>query len=258
MGLASIGNVLNPKPTLRPVLTIILVLGVTLFVGALALTDFAVPLVEINNKVGNVAEIHGYVVALGHNVEDCKYYLVLVTNDRMEHIVISATADKNVVKESLLGRPVIIKAQVTDRKEDPKTKRVVVKLKILSIRSSKKQKSFKKIKGLAQSEYERGKADALKDLKANRPRYLQIGRPLSLDSKFSEILKDEYDIKFVGLGCAVVPRVAEHARGYNEVVVNEMKRRFGKDVIEAAWQKDREQRRKGTKESTKKAMNADK
>jgi general secretion pathway protein G len=110
-----------------------------LFGGTIAMADFATPFVEINNKVGDVSEAHGYVVALGHEVENCDYYLVVVTTDTREHVVLDATADKNVVKEALLGRPVLIKAKVVDRTQDPRTKRVLPKLHILSLKSSAKQ-----------------------------------------------------------------------------------------------------------------------
>ena len=67
---------------------------------------------------------------------------MIVTTDTMEHAVIYAITDKNVVKEALLGRPVIVKAEVIARKEDPKTKRVSVQLKILYVRSLEKQESI--------------------------------------------------------------------------------------------------------------------
>jgi len=133
-------NAPRAKGMLRSMLLGMLILAATFLIVRGTLADFATPFMEINNKVGDVSEAHGYVVALGHKVEDCKHYLVIVTTDCMEHIVIKSTADKNVVKEPLLGRPAIIRAEVTDRKEDPKTKRVVVQLKILSVRSSEKQK----------------------------------------------------------------------------------------------------------------------
>jgi len=119
--------------------TTILILWVGLFGGTIALADFATPFMEINNKVGDVSEAHGYVVALSHEVESCDHYLVVVTTDTMEHRVLDATADKNVVKEALLGRPVMIKAKVVDRTQDPQTKRVLPKLRILSVTSSAKQ-----------------------------------------------------------------------------------------------------------------------
>ena len=140
MDMIAIHNAPRAKRMLRSTLSGILFVAAILLIARGALADFATPFVEINNKVGDVSEAHGYVVALGHKVEECTYYLVIVTDDCMEHIVIESTADKNVVKEPLLGRPVIIRAEVTDRKEDPETKRVIVQLKILSVRSSEKQK----------------------------------------------------------------------------------------------------------------------
>ena len=133
-------NAPRAKGMLRSMLLGMLILAATFLIVRGTLADFATPFMEINNKVGDVSEAHGYVVALGDNVEECKYYLVIVGTDTMEHIVIKATADKNVVKESLVGRQAIIKAEVTARNEDTKTKRVVVQLKILSVRSSEEQK----------------------------------------------------------------------------------------------------------------------
>jgi len=114
-------------------------LGIPLLVATLLIVragdaDFATPFAGVNNEVGDVSEAHGYVVAMGPNVRDCKYYLVIVMTDCMEHVVMMATAEKGVVKESLLGRPVIVGAEVTGRKQDPKTKHVTVRLKILSLR----------------------------------------------------------------------------------------------------------------------------
>ena len=125
---------------LKSTLLGILFIAATLLIVRDTLADVATPFMEINSKVGDVSEAHGYVVALGHKVEECRHYLVIVTDDCMEHIVVTSTADKNAVKEPLLGRPAIIRAEVTDRREDPKAKRVVVQLKILSVRSSEEQK----------------------------------------------------------------------------------------------------------------------
>ncbi|MDK1022235.1 MAG: hypothetical protein QGD90_11445 [Candidatus Hydrogenedentes bacterium] len=123
-----------------------ILLGVSVLFAALiivpsALADGPTPFVEINNKVGDISEEHGYVVALGHKVEDSEYYLVLVVTDTMQHVVINATAEKDVVKESLIGREVIIRAEVTESRLDPNTKQPVVKLRILSVRSLEKRDS---------------------------------------------------------------------------------------------------------------------
>jgi hypothetical protein len=112
-----------------------LILTVAVPSGTRALADFATPFADINNEVGDISEGHGYVVALGH--ENAKHFLVIVMTDTLEHVVVRATADEGVVKEPLLGRPAIIKAEVVDRRQDTDG-RVTVRLKVLSVSSSKK------------------------------------------------------------------------------------------------------------------------
>ena len=129
---------------------------------------------------------------------------------------------------------------------------------ILASGCSRSEEFVEQSEARTQSEYERGKADAVADLKTARPRYFRTGKPLSADSKLPQILNDEYGVKLVGLGCVAVPPVAEHAKGYNEVVLKELNHRFGKDIIQAAWQKDVKQRERGIEKGTNKAMNADK
>jgi hypothetical protein len=109
-------------------------LGMGTLFATPAFADWATPFVEINNKLGDVSESHAYVVALGADVETCDHYLVVVTTDCMEHIVIRATAEPGVVKESLLGRPVLVRGKVVERKEDSETGRVSVELQILEMK----------------------------------------------------------------------------------------------------------------------------
>lgn len=137
MNVGSIRNMLKPNSAMMLMMAIMLSIAFALFVTPRAVADFATPFLQTADKVGDVSEEHGYVVALDLEMEDCKHYLVIVTNDNMQHIVIEATADKNVVKASLLGRQVTIKAQVAVREEDPDNKRVVLKLKILSVKPLK-------------------------------------------------------------------------------------------------------------------------
>jgi hypothetical protein len=73
--------------------------------------DFATPFVGINNKVGDVGMTHGYVV-----IEGPARFLVIVITDSMNHVVLRATAEKGVVKDSVLGREVRIKASVAKAK----------------------------------------------------------------------------------------------------------------------------------------------
>ena len=91
----------------------------------------------------------------------------------------------------------------------------------------------------ATPDYRRGKAEAEVDLKAGRARYFHVGQPLSADSPLAGILRKDYGLKLVGLGCSPVPPVGEHAKGYNETIVRELGKKFGPDFIKKAWEKDR-------------------
>lgn len=125
---------------------------------------------------------------------------------------------------------------------------LIIAVSILVTGCSRKADSSGQSVSEKQSDYERGKADALADLKAGRPRYFLSGKPLSADSKLVDILKDDYGVHLVCLGCVAIPPVAEHVKGYNEVVLSEMNHRFGKDIFQAAWQEDVEQRDRKAKE----------
>lgn len=105
----------------------------TLLVIGVARADFATPFVEIQNKVGDISEGHGYVVATSNDKEPAGF-LVIVLTDTMEHVVIRAKADPGTVKPSLLGRPVIVKAKITKRVEASGSKPPRVELKILNVR----------------------------------------------------------------------------------------------------------------------------
>ena len=59
--------------------------------------DFATPFVEVNNKVGDISEVYGYVIALSPNIEKCTHFLVIVTTDCMQHVVINATAKRGLI-----------------------------------------------------------------------------------------------------------------------------------------------------------------
>jgi len=96
-----------------------------------ARADFSTPFVE-NTKVGDVSKRHGYVVATS-NKKESKGFLVIVSTDTEEYVVIPATAEKGTVDNSLLGRPVVIEAEIVKRIESPKSKRVFVTLKIRSV-----------------------------------------------------------------------------------------------------------------------------
>ena len=116
-------------PRLIAPATAILILGVVCFISA-ARADFATPFVEINNKVGDVSTAHGYIVSLGD--ENAKHFLVIVETDTAEYDTIRATAAAGIVPAQTLGRHVIVKAKVTDRREH-QDRRVTVELEILEV-----------------------------------------------------------------------------------------------------------------------------
>jgi hypothetical protein len=98
--------------------------------------DAATPFLEgPNSQVAAVSEGHGYVLA-GED-DDGPVFLVMVSSDSMEHIVILAKADKGVVPANLLGRPVIIKAQIL-KSPEKSGKGEGAEIKILDVRSARK------------------------------------------------------------------------------------------------------------------------
>jgi hypothetical protein len=120
----------------KSILFMVSILAAAFFVQNSARADLATPFVEMNNQVGDISEAHGWVVTLGSKLEDSKYFYVIVNTDTMDQVVIGATAEKGVVKESLLGRWVIIKAQVTSLSDAPRLTHANIQLKILSVKSA--------------------------------------------------------------------------------------------------------------------------
>jgi hypothetical protein len=101
------------------------------------------------------------------------------------------------------------------------------------------------------SAYERGKQDALADLRAESPRYFLSCMPLDPDSQLRDILSRRYGVTLVLLGCAAPPPVADHANGYNEVILNAMHVRFGESIIDAAERENAEARQADTRSTNK-------
>ncbi len=119
-------------------------------ISQIARADSATPFVEVNNQVGDVSEAHGWVVASGSKLEESDSFLVIVTTDTMKHVVIRATAEKGVIRESVLGRWVLVKAEVVERYGDPRTDPSKIKLKILAVetieeRNEKHRKEYERL-----------------------------------------------------------------------------------------------------------------
>ena len=107
--------------------------SIALCVG-ISLADFPTPFVEVNNQVGDVSQAHAFIVTLGPLASKThEHYLVVVPTDFGEYVVIDAIAKKEIVKETLLGREIVLEAEVIERIEDSKTKHPKIKLKILSV-----------------------------------------------------------------------------------------------------------------------------
>lgn len=75
------------------------------------LADLATPFVDIDNKLGDTSISHARVAALGPKMESP--FLVILINDEEQPVVLWAAAKRGVLKESLLGREIIIKGVVT-------------------------------------------------------------------------------------------------------------------------------------------------
>lgn len=115
-------------------------LAAILFFTNVSEADFATPFVEINNKVGDISEAHGYVVALSRNAEGCTSFLVIVATDEEQHVVINATARRKLITRAFIGRPVTIRAKIIKRSENSKNNKTEIELEILSVRPPGKQK----------------------------------------------------------------------------------------------------------------------
>ncbi|MDD5596102.1 MAG: hypothetical protein PHY94_07680 [Candidatus Omnitrophica bacterium] len=89
--------------------------------------DIATPFVD-TGKVGEISE--GYCWLISENKND---YLVIVHTDTAEFMVLSAIDTQGVVNESLLGKPVILKAKVL-KKEIRENEEPYILLEILSVK----------------------------------------------------------------------------------------------------------------------------
>ena len=81
--------------------------------------------------------------------------------------------------------------------------------------------------------YQKGLADARNDLKSNRLALETFGLPAPSSGEYRKLLLERYgiDVRSIG-GCVVDKELVGHARGYNEVAMKEIERRFGIDIFE--------------------------
>jgi len=79
-----------------------------------------------------------------------------------------------------------------------------------------------------------GRADAQKDLKAGKLILETMGPPPApWERTYEKLLKERHGITYSWVaGCIVNDRVSGHARAYNQIMEEEIDRRFGKGVLE--------------------------
>lgn len=187
--------------------------------------DFATPFAESHNKLGEVSTAGGYLVAM-----DSSRFLVLVGTDTLDHVVLNATAGKGVVGESLLGRVVKITARITKAGSTGIRPELEI-LRVDPVNSGAASPPDK------MSNPEDAEASAQSDLQGGTPKYYVIGQPAAHDQSWRTILKQEYGVELVLLGCVPVPPVSDHASRYNAVVLPELKKKHGEDFLKISEEK---------------------
>jgi hypothetical protein len=81
--------------------------------------------------------------------------------------------------------------------------------------------------------YEAGRSEAMNDVKANKLIIEVSGLPAPWSGEYAKSLADKYHIQLKTVaGCIVDSKIVGHERGYNEISVAEIERRFGHGVLE--------------------------
>lgn len=96
----------------------------------------------------------------------------------------------------------------------------------------------------SESAYKAGRSEAMKDVKENRLIIEVSGLPAPWSGEYAKFLAAKYHIQLKTVaGCIVDSKIVGHERGYNEVSVAEIERRFGHGVlaktaadVQAKWQ----------------------
>ena len=96
----------------------------------------------------------------------------------------------------------------------------------------------------SESAYKAGRSEATKDVKENRLIIEVSGLPAPWSGEYAKVLTAKYHIQMKTVaGCIVDSKIVGHERGYNEISVAEIERRFGHGVlgkvaadVQAKWQ----------------------
>lgn len=85
--------------------------------------------------------------------------------------------------------------------------------------------------------YKTGHDAAERDLKAGRLALEIFGLPAPYFGEYAKLLLNRYHIELRQVaGCVIDEQIAGHAKGYNEVAMKEIERRYGKDMLETTRQ----------------------
>lgn len=98
--------------------------------------------------------------------------------------------------------------------------------------------------------YQEGVRQAQRELEQGKLGYRIYGMPCDIIAEFMciEILKKDYGINLYRVAaCMVTQELLATTRGYNETMHKAIMERFGKDVLEIAWEKARAERSKKPK-----------
>jgi hypothetical protein len=81
--------------------------------------------------------------------------------------------------------------------------------------------------------YTAGRSEAMNDIKANKLIIEVSGLPAPWSGEYTKLLADKYRIQLKTVaGCIVDSKIVGHERGYNEISVAEIERRFGHGALE--------------------------
>ena len=82
------------------------------------------------------------------------------------------------------------------------------------------------------SAYQAGRSEAIKDVKDNRLVIEVSGLPAPWSGQYAKLLADKYHVQLKTVaGCIVDSRIVGHERGYNEISIAEIERRFGRGFL---------------------------
>ena len=84
---------------------------------------------------------------------------------------------------------------------------------------------------------EHAEKDAEQDLLGGTPKYFLRGQPAQHDKIWQTILKRDYGVELVLLGCVPVPPVLEHATRYNGIVLPKLKGKHGEEFLKISEEK---------------------